>query len=105
MPVEKTDDWCFFTEGKVIKRLGVGGVNCHHMFGIYYWSEQDGNKLSSHIEMVYNSPGGKERYWDQVALSAHIKDYQVNVRESSFADILEVDTFRELKALDPAYDR
>ena len=104
VPTEKTDDWCFFMEGDRIKRLGVGGLNCHHMFGISYWSEDDGKKLCNHVEQVYNSPGGKERYWDQVALGEYIKEYHIGVRECTFDDIVEIDTFRELKELDPVYD-
>ena len=104
VPTEKTDDWCFFMEGDRIKRLGVGGLDCHHMFGISYWSEDDGKKLCNHVEQVYNSPGGKERYWDQVALGEYIKEYNIVVRECTFDDIVEIDTFRELKELDPVYD-
>ena len=104
VPTEKTDDWCFFMEGDRIKRLGVGGLDCHHMFGISYWSEDDGKKLCNHVEQVYNSPGGKERYWDQVALGEYIKEYNISVRECTFNDIVEIDTFRELKELDPVYD-
>ncbi len=104
VPTEKTDDWCFFMEGDRIKRLGVGGLNCHHMFGISYWTEDDGRKLCNHVEQVYSSPGGKERYWDQVALGEYIKEYNVGVRECTFDDIVEIDTFRELKELDRVYD-
>lgn len=104
VPTDKTDDWCFFMEGDRIKRLGVGGVDCHHMFGISYWSEDDGRKLCNHVEQVYNSPGGKERYWDQVALGEYIKEYNIGVRECTFDDIVEIDTFRELKELDKVYD-
>ena len=104
VPTEKTDDWCFFMEGDRIKRLGVGGLNCHHMFGISYWSEDDGRKLCNHVEQVYNSPGGKERYWDQVAVGEYIKEYNIGVRECTFDDIVEIDTFRELKELDKVYD-
>jgi len=104
VPTEKTDDWCFFMEGDRIKRLGVGGLNCHHMFGVSYWTEDDGRKLCNHVEQVYNSPGGKERYWDQVALGEYIKEYNIGVRECTFDDIVEIDTFRELKELDKVYD-
>ena len=104
VPTDKTDDWCFFMEGDRIKRLGVGGLNCHHMFGISYWTEDDGRKLCNHVEQVYNSPGGKERYWDQVALGEYIKEYNIGVRECTFDDIVEIDTFRELKELDKVYD-
>jgi CTP:phosphocholine cytidylyltransferase-like protein len=103
MPIELTDDWCFITENKVIKRMQVGGENCHHMFGISYWTNDDGTRLAGNIETVYNSPGGKERFWDQVALEYFVSDYKVHVRECQKGDIIEIDTFKELNALDSNY--
>ena len=103
VPVELTDDWCFETREGIITRVRVGGRNCHHMFGISYWNETDGAKLADHIKQVYEMPGGKERYWDQVALEYFIKDYAIEVRECTFDDIIEVDTFNELINLDENY--
>ena len=103
VPVEVTDDWCFETKNGIITKLSIGGRNCHHMFGISYWNSEDGAKLAGHIENVYNSPGGKERYWDQVALEYYLGEYKVAVRECSFDDIAEIDTYRELKEIDSSY--
>ena len=103
VPVERTDDWCFETNNGIITRIRVGGQNCHHMFGISYWTQTDGARLADHIKQVYEMPGGKERYWDQVALEYFIKDYSVEVRECTFDDIIEIDTFNELKKLDETY--
>lgn len=103
VPVEMTNDWCFKTKGGYISEMRVGGVNCFHMFGISYWSAQDGARLSGHIEQVYNSPGGHERFWDQVAFDYHPGDYKIFVRECSFEDIVEIDTYNELKQLDKTY--
>ncbi|MDR2073175.1 MAG: NTP transferase domain-containing protein [Spirochaetaceae bacterium] len=103
VPVDITDDWCFETKNGYISKLKVGGKNCHHMFGISYWNEKDGAKIAEHIKVVYEMPGGKERYWDQVALEYFIKDYNIEVRECSFDDIIEIDTFTDLKKLDRTY--
>jgi CTP:phosphocholine cytidylyltransferase-like protein len=103
VPVERTDDWCFESRGGIVTRLRVGGRGCHHMFGISYWNHSDGAKLSGHIKQVYEMPGGKERYWDQVPLEYFIKSYAVEIRECTFDDIVEIDTFNELKALDDTY--
>lgn len=100
---DRTDDWCFETRNGIITKVRVGGRNCHHMFGISYWSQSDGAKLADHIKQVYEMPGGKERYWDQVPLEYFIKDYNVEVRECTFDDIIEIDTFNELKKLDETY--
>jgi CTP:phosphocholine cytidylyltransferase-like protein len=103
VPTDLTDDWCFETRNGYISKLKVGGKNCHHMFGISYWDEKDGAKMSEHIKAVYEMPGGKERYWDQVALEYFIKEYNIEVRECSFDDIIEIDTFTDLKKLDHTY--
>ncbi len=104
VPVAMTNDWCFTVKNGYITHLGVGGRDCYHMFGISYWSAEDGAKLAGHIEKVYQSPGGKERYWDQVAFDYYPSEYKISVRECSFEDIVEIDTFRELKQLDETYD-
>jgi CTP:phosphocholine cytidylyltransferase-like protein len=103
VPVEVTDDWCFETRNGVISRFRLGGRDCHHMFGISYWSGEDGARLAEHIKKVYEMPGGRERYWDQIALEYFIKDYNVEVRKCGFDDIAEIDTFSELKKLDATY--
>lgn len=103
VPVDVTDDWCFETKNHVITKLNVGGTNCHHMYGISYWNAEDGAKLYDDIKKVYEQPGGKERYWDQVSLVYCLSNYQVEVRECSFDDIIEIDSFSDLKKIDKAY--
>ena len=104
VPVKMTDDWCFTVKNGIITGLHVGGTDCCHMFGISYWDAEDGAKLAGHVEEVYNSPGGKERYWDQVALDYYLPEYKIGIRPCTFDDIVEIDTFRELKKLDETYD-
>ena len=103
VPVDYTDDWCFETKNGIITKVKVGGRACHHMFGISYWNETDGAKLANHIKQVIEMPGGKERYWDQVPLEYFIEDYFIEVRECSFDDLIEIDTFNELTSLDKDY--
>ena len=74
------------------------------MVGISYWNENDGHRLSQDISDVYAAPGGKERYWEQVPLVYKKDHYKVEVRVCKDEDIVEIDTFRELKAIDKIYD-
>ena len=104
IPKDRTDDWCFTVKNGVITEEKVGGLDCWQMVGISYWNEADGHKLSNHIKEAYEMPGGKERYWEQVPLVVFKDQYRVEVIECSDEDITEIDTFRELKALDPTYD-
>ena len=101
---DRTDDWCFTVKDGVIVEEKVGGLDCWQMVGISYCNEEDGHKLSDDIKMTYEQPGGKERYWEQVPLVFCKKHYKVEVRECQENDIIEIDTFRELKAIDKTYD-
>ncbi len=103
VPVDMTDDWCFETKNQIITKVKVGGTNCHHMFGISYWNAEDGAKLYEDIARVYAMPGGKERYWDQVALTYCQRNYQIEVRNCSFEDIIEIDNYSDLKKIDKVY--
>ena len=102
----RTDDWCFTVKNGVIveEKVGGQGEDLWQMVGISYWNEADGHKLSQDIWDVYVSPGGKERYWEQVPLVYKKEHYQVEVRECFDKDVVEIDTFRELKAIDKTYD-
>ena len=105
IPVERTDDWYFKanSKGEIIEQ-GVGGMDCHQMIGISYWTAEDGAKLADDLQEVYNAPGGKERYWEQTALVYKKDNYKIHVRECKAEDIVEIDTFSELKQIDKAYD-
>ena len=101
---DRTNDWCFEVKNGIIVEQKVGGLDCWQMVGISYWNEADGHKLSQDIADVYATPGGKERYWEQVPLTYRKGNYAVEVMECFEEDIVEIDTFRELKAIDKTYD-
>lgn len=103
---EYTDDWCVTVRNGVIQEMKVGGTgdDNYRLFGISYWNSEDGAKLAEDIDAVYHSAGGKERYWDQVPLVFCKDHYQVELRECNEGDLLEIDTYRELKEIDRTYD-
>lgn len=103
---DSTDDWCFRVKNGIIteERVGGEGDDIWQMVGISYWNEEDGKKLSQDIADVYVSDVGKERYWEQVPLVFRKENYAVEVRECIEEDIIEIDTFNELKSIDKAYD-
>ena len=104
IPVEETDDWCMYLKNNYVSKLVVGGKNCHKLVGISYWDGNDGAMLSKDVVDVFNMPGGRERYWDQVPLEICKSHYKVAVRTCKQEDVIEIDTFNELKAIDPAYN-
>lgn len=103
VPVEKTDDWCVISENGVAKQLVKGGESCHHLFSIYYWTREDGAKLPAQLEELFQSPGGRELFWDIAPMNRYNGQCRIEVRECCFADISEIDTYEELTHLDSAY--
>ena len=103
---ERSDDWIVRVKDGVIyeETVGAEGNNVYQMVGISYWDEEAGHKLSQDIQDIYQSPGGKERYWEQVPLVYRKEHYKVEIRECQDEDIVEIDTYKELKAIDKSYD-
>ena len=103
---QRSDDWVVKVRDGIIyeETVGAEGDNVYQMAGISYWDEEAGHKLSQDIQEVYQSPGGKERYWEQVPLVYRKDHYKVEIRECFDEDIVEIDTFNELKAIDKTYD-
>lgn len=103
VPVEKTDDWCVVSENGVAKQLVKGGVNCHHLYSIYYWTREDGAKLPAQLDEMFHSPDGRNNFWDIAPMNIYNSHYHIEVRECTFADVTEIDTYQELQKLDSDY--
>lgn len=102
--VDRTDDWCLETKNGIITKEKVGGIDCYQMCGISYYDAGDGKAMEKDIEEFFTSPGGKEKYWEQVMLDVKKNDYKIYLRECQKDDIIEIDTFNELKQIDKTYD-
>lgn len=102
--VDVTDDWCFDVKGGIISNQRLGGYDCYQMYGISYYNEEDGIKINNDIDKVYHMPGGKEKYWEQVILDICKEHYSIHLRECKIDDIIEIDTYNELKQIDKKYD-
>ena len=101
---ERTDDWCMTEKDGCIDEENVGGLNCYQMYGVYYLNSSDGARLAEDIKTAFLSPGGRELYWNQVPNVVFRGKYKIEIIECNENDIVEIDTFRELKALDKTYD-
>ncbi len=101
---ERTDDWCFEVKNGYVTDQKIGGRNCYQMVGIFYWNAEDGKRLERQIAETYREPGGKERYWEMVATQIHKDEYKIELIPCQDEDVVEIDTYRELKAIDPVYN-
>lgn len=100
IPVERSDDYVIHVKNGRIVGGSLGGYNCHQIVGITYWNEHDGRILQKHIKETFEMPGGKEKFFGGCV---DLKETYMTVRECSFDDVIEIDTFRELQEIDPAY--
>lgn len=102
--VDVTDDWCFEVKNGIITKQKQGGYDCYQMYGISYYSEEYKEQIAKDLDEVFKSPGGKEKYWEQVILDVCKNHYKIYLRECQKGDIIEIDTFNELKQIDKTYD-
>lgn len=104
VPTESTPDWCFDTDDAgYITDLHKGGTNCHHMYGISYWTADDGKKLACDLPSAFSEEENQQRFWDDVPCVIRRDNYRVRVRPCTFQDIDEIDSLAELQAIDSAY--
>ena len=101
---ERTDDWCFPVKNGIIQDEKRGGLDCYQVIGISYWNAEDGARMAEDLQTVVEMPGGREYYWEQVPMSVLKDRYRVAIRPCSEDDIQEIDTYAELKAIDPSYE-
>lgn len=99
---EEINDWCFWTDenGYVTKLSDSYGTNCYRMFGISFWTEEDGAKLADYLEESFAVRREWKKYWDEISMMDHLEEFDIYVRPCSFEDVLEIDTYEELMTLE-----
>jgi len=102
--MDKSDDWCFVLKDGYIDYHGIGGVNCFQEIGISYFTPKDGRQVRKDIRKCFEMQEGKNWFWEYVLFGACRENYKIEVRECGPGDVLEIDTFQELKAIDKKYD-
>ena len=100
---ERVDDWCFKVKDGFITDELLGDFDAWRNCGVSYWSADDGKRLAEHLKEAYESPGGKELYWEEVPLHVFKGSYQVAVIPCDEQDAIEIDTCKELKEADGTY--
>ena len=101
--VKETDDWCFKKVNGYASNYQRGGEDCYQSYGISYWDSNDSEKLKSDLIKIYNSKAGKENFWENVPLKLCKRNYKVEIRSCHKSDIIEIDNYFELLAVDSSY--
>ncbi len=100
--MDEVDDWGLWPgeDGYVCRLSPVGGPNGYRMFGISFWTEEDGAVLSDCLDIQFRQKKRWQEYWDEVSMIDHLEKFQIGIRHCTFQDLVEIDTYEELQALE-----
>ena len=100
---KETDDWSLQeVDGRAVN-YRKGNTNCFNCYGISFWTPEDCDKLRRDIESVWNEEGGRDVFYEFVPLVLRKDNYSIKIHECQPGDVVEIDNFYELVALDPSY--
>lgn len=60
-------------------------------------------KLRNHLKVEFEQKHNRQIYWDDVAMFCYPDEYQLGIWPMSCEDVIEVDSLKELVALDKRY--
>lgn len=92
-------DWVFETDKNgLITRVGKCGTDLYNMVGISYFAAADAEILSRKIGQAYGVEGYETLFWDDV-VNNNLSELKLRIQPVGQADIYEIDTVEELKAI------
>lgn len=101
----QTDDWSFRMKDGHITDYQQGNTYCYNYYGISYWTADDCDKLRHDWKETYSTSDGKKLFWEFIPLKLYSNRYQVEIRQCQKQDIMEIDNYYELAALDKSYSQ
>lgn len=102
--MQEAPEWALRVENGRIRSCNIGGgTDAYRLWGISMWTEEDGLKLSELVRRQFEDRRDWSLYWDQLALSLYIDQFDLGIREVDTGDITEIDSFDELTGIDPSY--
>lgn len=102
----ETDEWLQTVENGIVTSCSrAGGKGGWQLYSISRWTVKDGKKLRHHLEMEFEQKRNNQIYWDDVAMFCYPKEYQLGIWPMRREDVIEVDSLKELAALDKSYQK
>ena len=99
----QTTEWCLELDAHDrIVGVTIGGENSWYMNGDSYLDRSFSKRLIEFIDLNYNTPEIKNKYWENIFID-HIDELYMEARKLKDGVFFEFDTFAELKAFDPDF--
>ena len=102
---EETDEWLLSVDenNKVVQCSRTGGKEGWQLYSISRWTAEDGKKLRACVELEFEQNKNNQIYWDDVAMFCHPDMFELTVYSIKKSDIVEIDNYSELCAIDSSY--
>ena len=98
-----TNEWLLQVENGIVKDCSrTGGSHGWQLYSISRWTAEDGAKLRRHLEQEYHK-GNRTIFWDDLPLFLYRDEYEIGIHKMKKEAVVEIDTFDELKSIDPSY--
>lgn len=101
--VLETDDWCFKSVDGYASDYKKGNTNCFNAYGISYWTKEDALRIQKDLEEIYKTDEGKQQFWEYSVFTYDKEHFKIEINPCHRTDIVEIDGFNELVAIDPSY--
>lgn len=104
---EQTEEWLMSVDddNRVVACSRTGGSKGWQLFSVSRWSSEDGKKLKKYLIEEFDNKQNRQIYWDDVAMFCHFDDFELTVYPMNKSDIVEIDNFSELTAIDSSYKK
>lgn len=101
--VDKTDDWCFDQKDCILTNYRKGGKDCYMACGLSYWNHDDCKKLKRYILEALQNNDNRDIFWEFIPFIKYREEFKVVAKDYKKEDIVEIDSFDELCAIDESY--
>lgn len=99
-----TDEWLQTVQNGIVTSCSrSGGKEGWQLYSVSRWSDEDGKRLKHHLEIEFEQKKNRNIYWDDVAMFCYPEEYQLGIFPMNKGDVVEIDSFEELKVLDQSY--
>ena len=99
-----TQEWLMTVNNGIVTSCSrTGGNEGWQLYSISRWTKADGRKLRRQLEYEFEEQRNRQLYWDDLPMFCYRSEYTLGIREMQKEDIIEIDNFSELIAIDPSY--
>lgn len=101
-----TNEWLLTEKNMVIQSCSrTGGSKGWQLYSVSRWNSEDAHKLMNHLEIEFQIKHNTNIYWDDVPLFCYPDEYKLGIRPMRNNSIAEIDSIKELSAIDNSYQK